>query len=117
VTITSDTEIPPFRVEISDAELDDLQARLARVRWPDELDGVDWAYGAPLDYVRDLVDRWRTEGPSDLWRDLRAGVVAVRRRRRGLGWAVLCVTPGGSSASTSPSCSRSLPATRPSSLA
>jgi pimeloyl-ACP methyl ester carboxylesterase len=61
VTITSDTEIRPFRVEIPDADLDDLQARLARVRWPDELDGVDWAYGTPLDHVRDLVERWRTD--------------------------------------------------------
>jgi epoxide hydrolase len=54
------SEVQPFRVEIAQADLDDLQARLAQVRWPDELPGVEWAYGVPLDYVRELVDYWRT---------------------------------------------------------
>jgi epoxide hydrolase len=54
------SEITPFRVEIPQEDLDDLQARLARVRWPDELPGVGWDYGVPVDYVRELVDRWRT---------------------------------------------------------
>jgi hypothetical protein len=53
-------EVRPFRAEIAQADLDDLHARLARVRWPDELPGVDWTYGVPLDYVRELVDEWRT---------------------------------------------------------
>ena len=54
------TEVRPFRVEIPQADLDDLQARLGRVRWPDELPGVEWSYGVPLDYVRELVDHWRS---------------------------------------------------------
>jgi epoxide hydrolase len=54
------TEVRPFRVEIPQADLDDLQARLGRVRWPDELPGVEWSYGVPLDYVRVLVDHWRS---------------------------------------------------------
>jgi hypothetical protein len=61
MTIASDTEVRPFRVDIPDADLEDLQERLGRVRWPDELDGADWAYGTPLAYVRELVDHWRTE--------------------------------------------------------
>jgi epoxide hydrolase len=56
---TSET-IQSFEVEIPEAELEDLRDRLARVRWPDELQGVDWSYGVPLDYVRELVDQWRT---------------------------------------------------------
>jgi pimeloyl-ACP methyl ester carboxylesterase len=60
MTVSSDTEIRPFHVEIPESELDDLQARLERVRWPDELDGVEWSYGVPLDYVRELVEHWRT---------------------------------------------------------
>ena len=52
--------IEPFRVEIPQSELDDLADCLARVRWPDELLGVDWSYGVPLDYVRELVEYWRT---------------------------------------------------------
>jgi pimeloyl-ACP methyl ester carboxylesterase len=53
-------------IEIPEAELDDLRDRLARTRWPDELEGVDWSYGVPLEYVRELVDLWRT---SFDWRE------------------------------------------------
>jgi epoxide hydrolase len=53
-------DIRPYRVEIAQADLDDLEARLTRVRWPDELPGVEWGYGVPLEYVRELVDYWRT---------------------------------------------------------
>jgi epoxide hydrolase len=58
-TTSSDTAVHPYRVEIDQADLDDLQARLARVRWPDELPGAGWDYGVPVDWVRRLVDRWR----------------------------------------------------------
>jgi len=54
------TEITPFRAAIPQRDLDDLQARLARVRWPDELPGVDWEYGVPLAYVQQLAEHWRT---------------------------------------------------------
>src|SRR5438093_13634507 len=59
MSTTVDTEIRPFQVEILQGDLDDLRARLERVRWPDELTGAEWGYGVPLDYVRDLVERWR----------------------------------------------------------
>src|SRR5262245_3072410 len=54
------TEIPPHRTEIPQADLDDLRSRLERTRWPDELPGVGWDYGVPLDYVKDLAEYWRT---------------------------------------------------------
>ena len=54
------SDITSFRVDVPQRDLDDLADRLARVRWPDELPGVDWSYGVPLDYVRELVDHWRT---------------------------------------------------------
>lgn len=53
------TDVTPYRVEIPQADLDDLAGRLARVRWPDELPGVGWSYGVPLARVRELVDYWR----------------------------------------------------------
>ncbi|MER6303074.1 epoxide hydrolase family protein [Kitasatospora sp. NPDC001539] len=65
------TEIKPFRIDIPQADLDDLHDRLARTRWTDELP-VDpdaaptgpvqpgWERGVPLSYVKDLVERWRT---------------------------------------------------------
>lgn len=55
-----DTGIRPFRIAIPQSELDDLQHRLARTRWPDELPGAGWNYGIPLDYVKELVEYWHT---------------------------------------------------------
>ena len=51
------TEIMPFRIDIAQADLDDLADRLARTRFTD--DAPD-AYGVPLSEVRRLVERWRT---------------------------------------------------------
>ncbi|GAA4210698.1 epoxide hydrolase [Streptosporangium oxazolinicum] len=53
-------DIRPFRIDIPQAELDDLRARLANTRWPDELPGVGWSRGVPLDYLRELAEYWRT---------------------------------------------------------
>jgi pimeloyl-ACP methyl ester carboxylesterase len=50
----------PFTAGISQDDLDDLHQRLARVRWPDELEGAGWSYGVPLDRVRELVTYWRS---------------------------------------------------------
>src|SRR5262245_53565428 len=57
---TADTVIRPFRIDVPQADLDDLRDRLARTRWPDELPGVGWSYGAPLGYVQELAEYWRT---------------------------------------------------------
>jgi epoxide hydrolase len=57
----SDQTIRPYRIDIPQADLDDLNARLDRTRWPDELPGVGWAYGVPRDYLRELVRYWRHE--------------------------------------------------------
>ena len=55
-----DSEIRPFRVDIPQADLDDLHQRLARTRWPDELPGVGWSYGVPVGYLKELAEYWRT---------------------------------------------------------
>jgi pimeloyl-ACP methyl ester carboxylesterase len=57
---TAGTGIAPFRIDIPQADLDDLRDRLARTRWPDELPGVGWDYGIPLEYVQELAEYWRT---------------------------------------------------------
>src|SRR6266508_3606666 len=54
----SDVEIRPFRIEIPQAALDDLRDRLARTRWPDELPGVGWSRGVPVNYLKGLADYW-----------------------------------------------------------
>ncbi|MFL6056538.1 MAG: epoxide hydrolase family protein [Actinoallomurus sp.] len=57
----ADERIRPYRIDIPQADLDDLHARLDRTRWPDELPGVGWAYGVPRHYLRELVRYWRHE--------------------------------------------------------
>src|SRR5262245_45447024 len=56
-----DERIYPFRINIPQADLDDLSDRLDRTRWPDALPGVGWAYGVPLDYLQELARYWRHE--------------------------------------------------------
>jgi pimeloyl-ACP methyl ester carboxylesterase len=58
---TADTTIRPFRIDVPQAELDDLRDRLARTRWPDALPGVGWSRGVPLDYLKGLAEYWRTK--------------------------------------------------------
>ncbi|MGW4116888.1 epoxide hydrolase family protein [Actinosynnema sp. NPDC004786] len=56
---SADTDaITPFRVEIPQADLDDLRARLAATRWPVDLPDAGWDYGVPLPYLRELADHW-----------------------------------------------------------
>src|SRR5258708_5000701 len=50
----------PYTVHVAQSALDELQARLARTSWPDELPGVEWRYGVPVNYVKRLTDYWRT---------------------------------------------------------
>jgi epoxide hydrolase len=52
------TELRPFRVEISDAAIDDLRGRLARTRWPEKEPVGDWSMGIPLAYVQELAEYW-----------------------------------------------------------
>ncbi len=50
----------PFKLAVSDADIEDLKARLARTRFPDQTPGPAWAYGADSTYMRGLVEYWRT---------------------------------------------------------
>ena len=52
--------IRPFRVQIPQAKIDDLHARLDRARWPDELPGTDWNRGVPAPFIQSLAHYWRT---------------------------------------------------------
>ena len=52
------TELRPFRIDIPQAELDDLRERLRRTRWPEEIPGQGWSRGVPVDYLKDLARYW-----------------------------------------------------------
>jgi epoxide hydrolase len=66
------TDIRPFKIEIPEEAVDDLQSRLRNTRFADELppesfagklQGIPtppgWEYGVPVGYVRERVERWR----------------------------------------------------------
>jgi microsomal epoxide hydrolase len=50
-----------FRVRVPDGPLADLRERLRRVRWPDEPPLEPWSTGAGLEYMKHLVNHWRSE--------------------------------------------------------
>ncbi len=54
-------ELQPFRVDVPEDALDDLRARLAHTRWPDEIEGAAWDYGSNLEYLQELAAYWRTQ--------------------------------------------------------
>lgn len=56
----ADTTVHPFRIEIPQAQSDDLHTRLDLTRWPDELPDAGWEYGASLPYLRALAAFWRS---------------------------------------------------------
>lgn len=53
--------IQPFKIAIPQSTLNDLRERLARTRWPDEVEGAGWSYGTNLDYLKSLVAYWQHE--------------------------------------------------------
>ncbi|MFB7506760.1 epoxide hydrolase family protein [Streptomyces broussonetiae] len=59
MTSTPGESIEPFRLSVPQHDLDDLQDRLDRTRWPAELPGAGWEYGVPAGYLRELVQYWR----------------------------------------------------------
>ncbi|WP_216903027.1 epoxide hydrolase family protein [Nocardia alni] len=52
--------ITPFHIDIEQTDLEELNDRLARTRWPDALPGVGWSYGVDRDYLIELTEYWRT---------------------------------------------------------
>jgi pimeloyl-ACP methyl ester carboxylesterase len=51
-------KIRPFRVDVPQADLDDLDARLMQTRWPSELPGAGWDRGVPVEYLQQLAEYW-----------------------------------------------------------
>src|ERR671912_422389 len=73
-------DIREFRIDVAQSDLDDLQERLVRTRWANELPPESrevghqtglvppgWEYGVPLDYVKELVEYWRTDYDWRAW--------------------------------------------------
>jgi pimeloyl-ACP methyl ester carboxylesterase len=69
-----DTTIRPFTVEIPDADLEDLRARIAATRWPEKETVEDQSQGTQLATIQALARYWLTEYN---WRDCEARLNAV----------------------------------------
>jgi pimeloyl-ACP methyl ester carboxylesterase len=52
------TDIRPFRIDIPEKSITDLQARLALTRFPEKETPDDWTQGVPLAYMRQVRDYW-----------------------------------------------------------
>src|SRR5690606_6158031 len=63
VVMTENTTLTPFRIDIPQADLDDLRTRLAQTRWPHPVPGrddrTDFSRGIPLAYLQELAEYWR----------------------------------------------------------
>lgn len=57
--MTNHDSVRPFRIDIPQADLDDLRDRLSRTRWPREFDG--WERGVPVSYLRPLAEYWASD--------------------------------------------------------
>jgi pimeloyl-ACP methyl ester carboxylesterase len=53
--------IEPFRIEVANADLDELRTRLRNTRWPDQEPVDDWSQGVPLRWLEQLCRRWADE--------------------------------------------------------
>ncbi|EGK00207.1 epoxide hydrolase family protein [Dysgonomonas gadei] len=51
----------PFRINVSQAEIDDLKQRLSTIRWPEKETVSDWQQGVPLAKAQELADYWRNK--------------------------------------------------------
>jgi pimeloyl-ACP methyl ester carboxylesterase len=60
-TVGTATEIQPFRVEIPEAQIDDLRRRIAATRWPSKELVADRSQGVQLATLRELARSWETD--------------------------------------------------------
>ncbi|HMJ96897.1 MAG TPA: alpha/beta fold hydrolase [Thermoleophilaceae bacterium] len=47
-----------FRIDVPEAELDDLRGRLNAASWPERQTVEDWSQGVPLEYMKELCAYW-----------------------------------------------------------
>ena len=55
------SDIRPFQIETTEAEIQDLKTRLGMTRWPDRETPADWSQGIPLGYMKEIRDYWMNE--------------------------------------------------------
>src|SRR5262245_17987771 len=71
---SSGSPVRPFRVEISQASLDDLRKRVLATNWPDKETVSDSSQGVQLATMQALAQHWATEFN---WRNVEARLNAL----------------------------------------
>ena len=57
----SKAQVKPFKINVPQSALDDLQERLKGTRWPDEATDSGWSMGTNLGYMKQLADYWQKQ--------------------------------------------------------
>jgi pimeloyl-ACP methyl ester carboxylesterase len=70
--VSATSDIRPFTVDIPQADLDDLQRRLAATRWPEKETVPDASQGVQLETMRQVAEHWATHD----WRRAEAALNA-----------------------------------------
>jgi pimeloyl-ACP methyl ester carboxylesterase len=73
-TVDTTTEIPPFRIEIPDEQIDNLRQRVAATRWPTKELVPDRSQGVQLATLQELARYWTSEY---VWRKCEARLNAL----------------------------------------
>ena len=71
-------DVTPFRIDVPDAELEDLRSRLRNTRSPEREAVDDWSQGVPLEYLQELCRYWAEEYD---WRGTEARLNALPQFR------------------------------------
>jgi epoxide hydrolase len=59
--------VSPYTIAVPEEILIDLKERLARTRWPEQIEGCGWEYGADVAYLRELCDHWANHYDWRAW--------------------------------------------------
>jgi pimeloyl-ACP methyl ester carboxylesterase len=51
--------VNPFKIEVQQTVLDDLQNRLRQTRWPDAPENIGWKYGTDPAFLKSLITYWQ----------------------------------------------------------
>ena len=51
----------PFRIDIPQQRLDEMNRRLATIQWPGDFGNADWHYGVEQEWLREIGSYWATE--------------------------------------------------------
>lgn len=51
--------VKPFKIDVQQTVLDDLQNRLSQTRWPDAPENIGWKYGTDPVFLKSLVAYWQ----------------------------------------------------------